>query len=195
MKRETRRGRDIGMHSSMADVWTRKGALAVPHVRYVNVGAQPHVVCQVETWVVGILKDRDIVTGPVPSVDIAVLIRENAKVEAVEPETIPASTTQMEDVTTAKAAIKASVFKRMIDMEAWVILASIVADPRTVRMDVRSLGMSRLVGEALTFGCGCRRRPRSGMRLCASGSGSVGRNKWFGRALLWSGMLMSLRPC
>ena len=128
--------------------------LIVPQIRYVNVGAQPHVVSQVPAIVVRVLVDRDVVTIPEPVITVVVVVRGDVEVETTKPETFPASAGKPEDMAAAEAAIKASLFPCSIHVVVAIITAGIVSDPRIVGVNVGSFGMSLPVRKPAVFWSG-----------------------------------------
>jgi len=95
--------------------------------------------------VVGIFVDDDLIGAPGPVVAEAVVIGEDAEVEAAEPEAIAAAAFDAEDVAAAEAAVEASMLPGMIDVVVGVIAAGIVADPFVVGVHVGSVRMAFLI--------------------------------------------------
>lgn len=74
----------------------------------------------------------------------------------------------MPDVAAAKAARKAAVLPRMIEVIVGIAATGVMANPFVVGVDVGSVGMARFVGEVWMFG--------RGARIVMNGSWPVGRN-------------------
>jgi hypothetical protein len=108
--------------------------LAVAEIGHVDVGAEPHVIGQVPSVVVGVFVDDDLIRIPEPAVTETNVIRRYAEVKAAEPETRRASTDEMPNVTAAKATGKATVLPRMIEMVVGIVAAGVVTYPLTSRV-------------------------------------------------------------
>jgi hypothetical protein len=91
--------------------------------------------------VVRIVVDRDIVAVPKPIPAVACVKRRDIEEVAAEPKTPGTASFEPPDVAAAKASIKAAVFPWMVDMEAGIFAAPIVADPCSVAVDMRVIGM------------------------------------------------------
>jgi hypothetical protein len=113
----------------------------------VGVRAHPGVVGQVPTWVVGIFVDHDGIAIPEPIRGVLVVIRRNAEVPVIEPETIAAAASKAILMAAPETARESAVFPRMVDMIVRVVAAGIVADPGVIVVDVRHLRMIRLIAE------------------------------------------------
>jgi hypothetical protein len=94
--------------------------------------------------VVRIVVDDDVVRGPVPVAYIIEVVGGYAEVESAEPETAWAAATETPDVSAANLAGEMSVLPRMIEMIVGVA-GSGVADPCVIAVNVRGVGMARLV--------------------------------------------------
>jgi hypothetical protein len=143
--------------------------LAIPHVHYMNVGSEPHVVSQIPAVVVGIFVDHDIVSAPVPVIAVAEIILRNRKVEAAEPEAARASPFDSKRVSLPESATKSSVLERMIDVVVRVVLPGIMPDPFvSAGVDVWGFGMAFLVVESASLFLlwGLPRRLLIGTVLC-----------------------------
>ena len=130
---------------------TPSGASYDPRYSTWDVGSEPHVVGQVIAVVIGILVDHDVVAIPEPVVAEANINVDNAEVEAAKPEAIGAATAKMPDMAAAESAGEVSVFPSMIEVIAGIIAAGVVADPFAVGVNMRRIGMSRLVVEVSVF--------------------------------------------
>jgi hypothetical protein len=130
--------------------------LAVAEIGHVDVGAEPHVIGQVPSVVVGVFVDDDLIRIPEPAVAETNVIRRYAEVKAAEPETRRASTDEMPGVTAAKATGKAAVLPRMIEVVVGIVAAGVVTYPLIVRVNVRSVRMPGLVAKCGVLG---RRMP------------------------------------
>src|SRR5277367_26683 len=139
---------------------SRNGLLAVAEEGYVDVGAEAHVVGQVEAVVVGILVDDDLVGAPSPVVAETVVIGEHAEVETAEPEAFPAASFDAEDMAAAEAAGEVSMLPGMIEMVVGIIAACAVAHPFAVGVDVGSVGVTFAIAEFWGFRGRVCGRPR-----------------------------------
>ena len=110
--------------------------LSVPQIHDVRVTAQPHVVAEVPANVVRVVIDHDLVTIPQPTVDKAIIVRGDAKVEAVEEKTISVSSRKPEDMPGAEAASEASVFPGMIEVVVGIISSGVMSEPPTLVINV-----------------------------------------------------------
>jgi hypothetical protein len=99
--------------------------------------------------VVGVFVDYDLVSAPVPAIDVGVFIGEDAEVEAVEPEAITAAAFDAPRVAFAEAAGKVAVFPRTVEVKTGIFAAGVVADPFIVGVNVRGLGVTLAVGISL----------------------------------------------
>lgn len=123
---------------------------------YMDVGPEPDVVSEVPAFMVRVFVDNDVVAVPEPVVAEADVVGGDAEVEAAEPEAIGATAAEMPDVATAEAAGEAAVFPGVVEMVMGVVATRVMADPLAVRVDVRRVGMSRLVVEVRIFRRGMR---------------------------------------
>lgn len=117
-----------------------------------DVSAEANVVGQVPAVVIGILVDDDLVGVPEPIVAVIEVRGRDGEIEAAEPEAFAIAAGDAPDVAAAEAAVEVAVLPRMIEMEAGVIAAGIVADPLTVGVDVRSFRVALPVGVVATLG-------------------------------------------
>ncbi len=123
-----------------------------------DVSSEPDVIGEIPSVVVGIFVDHDVVSGPIPVVAKTEVEACDAEVKAAEPEATGAASGQVPDVTSSESAGKAAVFPGMIEVETGVIVPVIVADPLSIVMDVRSLGVTFEIAVA-----GSGRLVRNGM--------------------------------
>jgi len=77
----------------------------------VRVGAGPRVVGEIPAVVVGIFIDYDRIGIPDPVADIGVIVGSNGKIYSVKPETLPASTTEPENMARPESECESAVFK------------------------------------------------------------------------------------
>src|SRR5580658_6835309 len=89
---------------------------------------------------VGIIVDDDVVTGPVPIVDVGEVEGGDAEVEAVKPEAAGTTAGEMPDVAAAEAASEMAVSPGMIEVEASIFAALFMADPVALFVNVRTGG-------------------------------------------------------
>ena len=100
---------------------------------------------------IGIVVNDEIVRIPEPSVTETNVVRSDGKEEAPEPEAAGATSTKAPHVAAAETARESAMFPRMLQMVMSVIAARIMAHPFSIRMYVRSFGMSALVAEMPVF--------------------------------------------
>jgi hypothetical protein len=97
---------------------------------------------------VRVIIDNDRIGGPIPVVDISVIVRSHTEVSAIEPKALAIPALQVEDVAGSETECKTAVFKWTINVEALVMpLTIIMPDPLAVRVDVRSVGVVRPVAK------------------------------------------------
>lgn len=106
-----------------------------------NVGAQPHIVGEVPSYVIGVFVDHDVIAVPIPAVAIGKVKRGDTEVEAAKPETAGITTLDAPPVCAAETAFKAAVLPGVVDAESVVIPSRVVTNPFAAVVDVRSLGM------------------------------------------------------
>jgi len=123
----------------------RSTELLRSQVHDVDVGSQSYVVCEVPAVVVGVFVDDDVVAVPEPVAAKADVIESDAEKEAAEPETIGAASGEAPDVVTAEAAGEMAVLPGMIEVVVRIVGAGVMADPFTVRMDMRRVRVSGFV--------------------------------------------------
>jgi hypothetical protein len=128
---------------------TRLGGLA--EVLDVDVGSEAGVVGEVPAGVVGVFVDDDVVTVPVPAVDVGEVEGGYAPVEAAEPEAGGAAAGEAPDVAGAEAGGEAAVLPGMVEVEAGIVGAVVVADPVVGFIVVRGVGMAFVVGEVVVL--------------------------------------------
>ena len=131
---------------------------------------------------IGVLIDHDRVAAPVPIPDEADVVGSNAEIESAEPKTVRTSSFEMEDVTRPESAAEVAMLEWMIQMIVGIVAPRIMADPLTVGMHVRSVGMSGGIAEigrlrgAMFLTC---------RRLLARGWRTVG---WYEASILMRGL-------
>ena len=96
---------------------------------------------------VRVLVDHDIVAVPKPVIYEVIIVRSNGEISAIKPEAAPVPSPQVENMTATKAAIEVSMFPWMIEMVVRIVTAR-VSNPSIIRVNVRSVRMSRPVGKA-----------------------------------------------
>ena len=114
-----------------------------------HISSQPGVICQIPPGMIRIVVNHDRVARPQPIVAVFHVKRRDTESEAAKPESRRPTSRQMEFVTTTEAAWEASVLKRPVQMKARVVCGEVMAHPRIVGMDVRPVGMPRLIGKVL----------------------------------------------
>src|ERR1700733_6520006 len=136
---------------------------------HVHVGAEANVVGEIPAGMVWILIDHDLVGIPQPVAAEGNVVRRNAKIKAVEPESAGASAAKMPHVPLAETSGEVAMLPGMIDMIVRIVSPRIVTDPAiTLHVDVRCVRMTRLLGMTLNGGGGMDRP-----LICC---GPVGRN-------------------
>jgi hypothetical protein len=113
-----------------------------------DVHPQPGVVRQIPADVVGIVVNRDRIAVPEPAVDEGVIPGCDAEEETIEPE--PVSVSAPQPVLVPEPAGETPVLIRMIEVVVSVATAGIVSDPPAVVVNVRRVGMPRLVTKVPT---------------------------------------------
>ncbi len=153
-----------------------------------DVGAEPDVVGEVSAVVVGVIVDHDVIAVPEPVIAVGKVKGADAEIEATEPESIGAASTESPRVAAANAASEVAVFPGMVQMEAGVVVSVVMSNPLSVVVDVGSVGMAfmvaigssrrrGLVGRAVRRGDrgGGRSRHRQGFDgYCVSASRTTG---------------------
>jgi hypothetical protein len=84
----------------------------------VNVGAQPHIIGEVPSDVVGVFVNHDVVAVPIPAIGICKVKRSYAEVKAAKPET-----------------------SRVATLDVPAVPAPVMTDPLAIAVDVGSFGM------------------------------------------------------
>ena len=107
-----------------------------------NIGPQSCVVRQIPTRIIGIFVDDDRIGSPQPAGYVRIVERSDAPIVIVEPEPLAVATLEVKYVARSKATGKVAVFKRMVQVKACVVSRDVVADPFTVGVDVRRIGMA-----------------------------------------------------
>jgi len=128
---------------------TKYVVLTSPQERHMHIRAQPHVVRQVPSDVVGVLVDHDAVAVPEPVVAVVIVVWGDVEVVAAEPEAVPAAAGYHENMARTKAAVVVAVLPGMVEMVVNLVSPVLVADPSAIlAVDVRSVGMSFTVAKA-----------------------------------------------
>lgn len=124
------------MHKRVPGLGLRSRYCAVTGLRsqvfYVSVRAEARIVGEVPAGVVGVVVDYNLIAGPIPIGYDGVVVRENAPVEIVEPEALAISSLKVEDVFGTEACGKAAMRPGVIQVEAGIVAAAVVADPLIV---------------------------------------------------------------
>lgn len=108
--------------------------------------AEPDVIRQIPTIVVGVSVNHDVVRIPEPVAASVIVVRRNAKKEAAEPKTVPVSTRKAVDVAAADFTRETPMLKRMIEVVVRVVSTSVMPNPLIIgRVNMRRRGMSSLV--------------------------------------------------
>lgn len=98
---------------------------------------------------VRIIVENNLVAAPVPVADIANVHRRNAEVEAVEPEPLRTAAYQSPHMVRPEAAGEMTVLPWMVQVEARIVVAHVVAHPRLTAIHMRRLRMTRLIVEVM----------------------------------------------
>jgi len=113
----------------------------------VDVSAEAGVVGEIETRMVGVFVNHDVITIPEPSVDIGHIPGRYAPVPVVEPEATGIAAAEAPSVPRTEAAVPTAVLPWMIDAVVLIVAASVVANPVSSIIHVRRIGMVGLIAE------------------------------------------------
>lgn len=120
--------------------------LSRPEILNVAVGAEPDVVRQVPTNVIGIRVNDDVIGIPEPVAAGIIIIRSDTKEKAAEPEAISRPAGKPVDVAAADFTREMSMLPRVIQVVVRIVWTSVVTNPLIViRVNVRGRRMSALV--------------------------------------------------
>jgi hypothetical protein len=109
-------------------------------ILHVNVGAEPDVVSQIPSDMIGVVVDDDLIRIPQPVAAEAKVVRRYAKVEAAKPESARSASRKAPNVAAANAAGKAAVFPRVVEMVMSIVATGVMPHPMVaLRVDVRSV--------------------------------------------------------
>jgi len=115
---------------------------------------QPYVVSQIPAGVVRIFIEHDIVGAPVPVPAIAEIGGCDAEIKAAEPESLPVSSLNAEDMPRTEAAGEMAVLPNMVEMVTCVIFSGLVAHPLVIRgVHVGSFRMAGFIGIRPVLDC------------------------------------------
>ena len=115
--------------------------LHTTQIHHVDINAQTSVIGQIPTNMVGIVINDDVVCIPEPSTAIGEVKLCNAESPIIEPEAAGTATTKTPYVAASETARETTMFKRTIQMEAWIVAALIVTNPLAIAVDVGRFGM------------------------------------------------------
>jgi len=111
-----------------------------------DVCAEPDVIGEIVSGMIGIVINHDVVVVPEPVVGIVIIVRRYLEVITANVESIKAAAAQTPNVPRAEAGSEMPVLPGMIKMIVRVIAARIVANPAVIfSMHVRSFRMAFLV--------------------------------------------------
>jgi hypothetical protein len=127
------------------------GLQSSPQIEDVNISAQSHVIGKVPTNVVRVFVNHDLITVPEPVTAKADIVWGNAEEEAAKPETTRSASLNSEDMAWTKTAPEVSVLPSTIHVKMRIITARFMSDPLSVAVNVRRVGMFRLVFESAVF--------------------------------------------
>jgi len=139
-----------------------------------NVSAQPGVVCEIPTWIVGIFIDHNRVTRPIPAGHETDVGGRYAEVESPEPEASGTAAPEMKDMSRAEPAREAAVSPRMVHVIPRI--AAGVSNPLAVIVNMRRFGMPLGIVKIPLGGATRRFRPRSRSFTMSGGRRPVRRN-------------------
>jgi len=94
---------------------------------------------------VWVIINDDLVAIPQPAIAEPYVVRRHAEVESTEPKPTRTAPFEPEHMAGPKTARKASVLKWMVEVVVCIVRTGIVSGPPTVRFNVRSIRVSRLV--------------------------------------------------
>jgi|SRR5579871_6313755 len=92
-----------------------------------------------------VLVNHDRIARPIPIGDVVQIIRRDAPIKIVEPESARTATFEMKDVPWTEAATEAPMLPRMIQVVMSITAAGIMANPFSVLVDVWRVRMTWLV--------------------------------------------------
>jgi hypothetical protein len=107
--------------------------------------------------VIRVFIDHDRVAVPKPVIHVVKLERGNGEIKSVEPEAPRASSREVKLMAAAESAGEASVLPRMLNMQAWIVAAHVMADPVVIGVNVGSFRMPGPVGKSAAFRSRLRR--------------------------------------
>lgn len=113
-----------------------------------DVGSEADVVGEVPANVVRVVVDYDLVSAPIPTIAVTVVIGRYVEEESAEPKSVGSTTTKTPDVITADSTIEVSVRPWVVKMVMRVAGATVVSYPAVIGVDVGCVGMAGLVAEA-----------------------------------------------
>ena len=124
-------------------------AVPLAQIHHVNVGSESHVVGKIPANVIGIIVDDNVVAIPIPVGDKCYISRRDTPVPVIEPEATRSTPYQAPPVRRTETSVKATVLPWLIEVIVAVIAASIMAHPSIAGVNVRGIGMARVVAEVV----------------------------------------------
>jgi len=118
-------------------------------VHHMNVGAEPYVIRQIPTLVVGVVIDHNVVAVPQPAITESHVRRCDVPVPSVEPKTSGATTAEVPNMVATESAGEVSVLPRFVEMQAGIVASGVMTYP-FVSIHVGYVGMTRLVAKFAT---------------------------------------------
>lgn len=107
-----------------------------------DVGAEPHVVGEVPTDVVGVIVDDDVIVVPEPVAHIIIVVRRDGEEIAADVEAVTRAAAEPPDALRTNRAGEVAMLPRPLEMVVRVVPAAVVSDPGVVgSVDVRRRGM------------------------------------------------------
>ena len=114
-------------------------------ILHVRVDAEPRVIRQIPSVMVWIGIENDVIGVPHPVADIAHVIRCDAEVEAIEPETVWTAAAESPTMTRSEPSGEAAMRIWLVQMVIRIIASRVVTDPCSAVIDVRGVWMARPV--------------------------------------------------
>ena len=117
-----------------------------------NIRAEPHIVGEIVSDVIGIFVDHNLIVVPQPITAIGEVDRSDAEIKSTEPESIRTAARQVPHVPASESACEMAMLPGAIDVISRIVAPAIVADPLSVVVDVRGFGMPLAIRIAARIG-------------------------------------------
>jgi hypothetical protein len=128
----------------------RSGRLCRPHIHHMDIGAEAHVVREIEARIVRVVVDDDVVAVPDPVGGIRNIRGRNLPQRTLEPEASRCASYEAIHEARDNAEREPAMFPWMIEVEALIVSRG-KADPRIVAMHVRRFRVVRHVAHVAPF--------------------------------------------